>query len=129
MSESISEAVNFFGVSLEKTTGLKTIPTTASYTTYPTGFFSYFSRPKTHFVNVDGSSTLLTRTIQHFIKGFSFVGIISFFQTIFASSALGIFGLRGTLFRAVRPNRRNGDNQVSLSQLVIVAVSYQLIFL
>lgn len=119
MGETMQEAVQFFGTGIEKATGIKTNPVT-SYDSPP--WYSFFKVSNSS--TTSNQSTLLKRTIQHFIKGFSFVGIVSFFQTMLvSSSALGIFGLRGTIFRAVRPNRRNGDNQVSLSQLVIVAVS------
>ncbi|KAM0746780.1 hypothetical protein T439DRAFT_329477 [Meredithblackwellia eburnea MCA 4105] len=61
------------------------------------------------------------RVAEHFIKGFSLVGISAFFQTFIATALFGPFGLRGTLFRAVRPNRRNNENQgTSMSQIVIV---------
>lgn len=151
VGESLREAVGFFDQGVERS-GWGAILDAASSSSRVDNSYeenkSFWSLGR----GAKGSqkkSTLLRRTTQHFIKGFSLVGIASFFQTILgestcclisirtlayhyvwsrllliisASSVLGGFGLRGTLYRAVRPTRRNGDNQVSLSQLVIVMV-------
>jgi hypothetical protein len=63
-------------------------------------------------------------TIRHLLKGASLVGVLSGFSSLFSFS---MFGLRGTLFRAIRqPQRRGGGRDqrrgegINLIQLALV---------
>ncbi|KAI5476868.1 ORMDL family protein [Pseudohyphozyma bogoriensis] len=116
MGEGVREAVDFFGSTVDKASwsALKAAP--ANEEEEDGSSYRYFrSMPKK--AQKEVKPTWARRTVEHFIKGLSLVGITSFAQMFF----LGPFGLRGSLFRAVRPGRRReGDNAVSYSQIMLV---------
>lgn len=66
------------------------------------------------------SKSWFRRTIEHLLKGGTLVGVLSGFSSLFSFS---MFGLRGTLFRAIRQPRRDqrrGGEGINLVQLALV---------
>ncbi|KAL8286760.1 hypothetical protein RQP46_004288 [Phenoliferia psychrophenolica] len=122
VGEGLREAADFFGKTVDKTGWKAVAAPSDDDDDLDAGESSWFRR-----LSSSGKSRkekrkppLVRRVLEHFIKGFSLVGIGAFFQTFLATALVGPFGLRHSLFRAVRPNRRNGDNETSFSQIVIV---------
>ncbi|KAK4698693.1 hypothetical protein P7C70_g7578, partial [Phenoliferia sp. Uapishka_3] len=125
VGESMREAVEFFGKTVDKSGwNLKAIADKeqADEDNSWLGRFGGSSGKKKRQAEKEAAlkPPIVRRLVEHFIKGFSLVGITAFFQTFVATALMGPFGLRGSLFRAVRPNRRNGDNQTNFSQIIIV---------
>lgn len=77
VGETVREAVNFFGKRVEGWQGDGRLEYGADDSNPFAGWFSTtpFSKP-----------TFFSRAVAHMIKGFSFLGIISFFQTFFGES-------------------------------------------